>query len=171
MDESGRRGSYLLCFAIVEPLQLGPLRKQLESMRMRGQRELHFSHEKPPRRRIIADQIARLPASVSIYRASSTPRTDEQARQSCLDRAVHDLRDLNAALLIMDTRNERDQLDKATIRRVLKHHDRWDNFTYRHVSSESEPLVWIADISAWCFGAGGDWRRRIAPIISKLIDV
>jgi len=39
------------------------------------------------------------------------------------------------------------------------------------LDSASEPLLWIADATAWCVGAGGDWARRIAPVLAGVIDL
>jgi hypothetical protein len=39
------------------------------------------------------------------------------------------------------------------------------------VDSASEPLLWIADIAAWCHGAGREWRRRIDRITAAVIDL
>jgi hypothetical protein len=42
---------------------------------------------------------------------------------------------------------------------------------YEHVDSTSEPLMWISDVVAWCYGAGGHWRKRVDPILTKTIDL
>lgn len=42
---------------------------------------------------------------------------------------------------------------------------------YEHVDSTSESLLWIADIVAWCFGAGREWRKRIDSIVSTVVDL
>jgi hypothetical protein len=42
---------------------------------------------------------------------------------------------------------------------------------YAHVDSASEWLLWIADVAAWCHGAGRDWRRRIDPIIASVTEL
>lgn len=62
--------------------------------------------------------------------------------------------------LVMDSRRERDRFDALTDR----------NFSYDHNHSKLEPLCWIADATGWCFGAGGDWRRRITPIAEDVIE-
>lgn len=109
--------------------------------------------------------------NVTVYRTATTPRTEERDRQRYLDRAVQDLRCLRAHRLVMDTRKERDRHDKATIYQIVGQGE-WRNiFAYEHVPSQCEPLVWVADIAAWYFGAGGDWRRRITPAIGKVIDL
>ena len=171
MDESTRGNKYLLCTAIVEPTELKVLRKHVSGLLLPGQHELHFHNEKDPRKRVLADRIARLRVNVTIYRTATTPRTEERDRQRCLAQLVQDLRELRAHRLVMDTRKERDQHDKATIYQIVGQGEWRHAFTYEHVPSECEPLVWIADIAAWCFGAGGDWRRRITPIVAKVVDL
>ena len=36
---------------------------------------------------------------------------------------------------------------------------------YVHLSAYQEPCLWIADALVWAYGAGGDWRRRIEPLV------
>ncbi len=40
---------------------------------------------------------------------------------------------------------------------------------YEHRRAYEEPLLWAADAMAWCYGAGGEWRRRIAPTLDKAV--
>ncbi|HJP78108.1 MAG TPA: hypothetical protein VJ914_27795 [Pseudonocardiaceae bacterium] len=117
VSERDRR--YYLCVAIVEPVQLKPLRRKLSCLLMPGQRELHFKQEKPPRRRAMADKIALMPVTVRIYQTAYTPKTEESARQACLDLAMTDLLKAGAHRLVIDTRAERDRFDANTIRNQL----------------------------------------------------
>ncbi|HEX3779155.1 MAG TPA: hypothetical protein VHX38_05780 [Pseudonocardiaceae bacterium] len=171
MDESERDRRYYLCVAIVDQTQVNLLRKQLSCLLMPGQRELHFYHEKTPRRRALVDKIARLPVTVRIYQTRYTPRTDEDARQACLELAVTDLLNMGTHRLVIDTRAERDRFDGRTIRNQLSDQPAHGNFSYEHNDSKLEPLCWIADTAGWCFGAGGNWRRRIMPIIDDVIEL
>jgi hypothetical protein len=34
-----------------------------------------------------------------------------------------------------------------------------------------EPLLWVADAVTWAVGAGGDWRRRVAPMLDEHVRV
>jgi hypothetical protein len=172
MDESERDRRYYLCVAIVEPTHVTTLRKQLSCLLLPGQRELDFKQEKPSRRRAVADKIAKLPVAVRIYQTAYTPKTDEIVRQDCLKLAVTDLLNMGARRLVIDSRAERDRSDGRTIRN-LQSPDcpcHW-NFNYEHVDSKLEPLCWIADTAGRCFGAGGDWRMRIMPIIDDVIEL
>ena len=55
--------------------------------------------------------------------------------------------------------------DRRDIRNALVRVDRTADFTYRHVESTNDALLWLADIVAWTAGAGGQWRARIAPLL------
>jgi hypothetical protein len=168
MDESARDRQYFLCVAVVDPGELWTLRKQLNCLLLPGQRELHFKQEKVTRRRTLVDRIAKLPVEVRIYYTSYTPPTIEAARQSCLRQAVRDLLEMNGHRLVIDSRQEQDSYDRATIHQLLLKHPARRNFTYEHMDSSHESLCWIADAAGWCYGAGGNWRQRIMPIIGDV---
>ena len=46
-----------------------------------------------------------------------------------------------------------------------------DSITYSHQTLASQPLLALPDVIAWCWARGGDWRRRITPIIAKTMRV
>jgi hypothetical protein len=169
VDESARPPRYLIATAIVEPSQVR-LRKSMRELLLPGQRELHFYKEKPVRRRQLADIVARLPVEVCVY-SRSWHRRDEPARQECMNRLVQDLLVRQAHRLVIDTRENRDVHDERTLRRVLDPHPSASKLVYEHVDSTIEPLLWIADVAAWCFGAGSEWRKRIDPIITAVVDL
>jgi hypothetical protein len=170
VDESARADRYLIAAAIVDPAHVRRLRQAMRALLMPGQRELHCNHEKPVRRRHLADSIARLPVEVSFY-MRSWHRRDEPARQDCLDRLVRDLLDRQAHRLVIDTRSEQDIHDERTLRRLLGRRPSGSQLVYEHVDSTSESLLWIAVIAAWCFGAGREWRKRIDPIVATTVDL
>jgi len=170
VDESARPPQYLIAAAIVEPSRVRLLRQSMRALLMPGQRELHFKKEKPLRRRALADAIARLPVEVCVY-SHSWQNHDEPARQACMARLVQDLVARRAHRLVIDTRNIRDAHDERTLRGALGPNPSASLLVYEHVDSTSESLLWIADIVAWCFGAGGDWRKRIDPIVNSVVDL
>jgi hypothetical protein len=86
-------------------------------------------------------------------------------------RLVQDLLERRAQRLVIDTRNIRDAHDERTLRRALGPLPSASQLVYEHVDSTSESLLWIADIAAWCFGAGREWRKRIDPIVSTVVDL
>jgi hypothetical protein len=58
-----------------------------------------------------------------------------------------------------------------TIRDTLGKRPSESNLTYEHLGGSREQLLWVADAVAWCFGAGGDWPRRVAPLIGRTVEV
>jgi hypothetical protein len=170
VDESARPPQYLIAAAIVEPSRVRLLRQAMRALLMPGQRELHFKNERPIRRRCVADEIARLPVEVRIY-SRSCPKLGEPARQACVAQLVNDLLTRRAHRLVFDSRNEQDIHDERTLRRLLGSHPSASQLVYEHVDSTSESLLWIADVAAWCFGAGREWRKRIEPIVTDIVDV
>lgn len=65
---------------------------------------------------------------------------------------------------------EQDRHDLATIYEALGGKPSATGVTYEHLNPAGTPLLWIPDAVAWCHGAGGDGRRRILPIVHKVID-
>lgn len=45
--------------------------------------------------------------------------------------------------------------------------------TYEHATATAEPLLAIPDAIAWAWAwaRGGDWRRRVQPVVERIIRV
>lgn len=160
-----------MCAAAIDPGHLKPVRQQLRGLLLPGMRELHFQHESRRRQRLIADRIAALPTNVRIYVAISHRTAYEGARARCLEQIVSDLLAVQARRLVLDSRDHRDSVDERTLFRALGGKPSWTNLTYEHRDSAGECLLWIPDAVAWCYGAGGDWRRRIEPVVTSVTEV
>ncbi|MEV6240008.1 hypothetical protein [Lentzea sp. NPDC051838] len=170
VDESRRNATYLLAAAIVDPGELTKLRKLLMSLRMPNQRELHFKKETPARRKQILSALAAAVIHVDIYLACCR-KGEERARQACVARLTDDVLKAGVTRLVFDSREVRDDHDLLTIRTALGKSAWGTGLYYEHLPSESDPLLWIADIVAWCYGAGGDWLRRVQPLMGDVVDM
>lgn len=42
---------------------------------------------------------------------------------------------------------------------------------YRHSRAADELLLCVPDAIAWCWAKGGDWRRRIVPLVEAVEPV
>ncbi|MFI9811119.1 DUF3800 domain-containing protein [Saccharothrix variisporea] len=168
VDESRRQDTYYLAAAIIHPRQLRQTRSVLRGLLFPGQRELHFAKETPSRRKLIVSTLCELGVEVDIY-AANCRKGEERARRECLTRLTAGLVQRDALRLVLDSREGRDVHDRETIVRVLRKADPDTPFSYEHFESAGEPLLWLADIVAWCHGAGGDWARRIRPVVGDLI--
>lgn len=78
---------------------------------------------------------------------------------------------MGANRLVLDSREARDEHDLLTIRTSLGKYARSTGLVYEHLPSEGDALLWIPDIVAWCYGAGGDWLRRVQPLMGKVTDL
>ena len=169
VDESIRPDHYVIAAALVQPAHLSRLHRAMHQLRLPGQRTLRFRKEKPARRALLADAVARLPVELRIY-SHAGDRSDNSARQECLTFLVRELLGRQAVRLVINSRESQDAHDERTVRSVLGPRPRATNLVYEHVDNR-EPLLWIADIAAWCHSAGGDWRGRIDPISCAVIDL
>lgn len=112
----------------------------------------------------MADCIVTAGYRVTVYRTPCVDG-DENARGRCLRAAVVDLLKLDARRLVLDSREGRDHHDRRVLREALGPRPSSTGLTYLHQDSTQEPLLWIADVLGWCYNAGGDWRRRVAPAV------
>jgi hypothetical protein len=46
-----------------------------------------------------------------------------------------------------------------------------DTLRYEHRRAASELLLAAPDAVAWCWAKGGDWRRRIEPVVTDVREV
>ena len=46
-----------------------------------------------------------------------------------------------------------------------------ETLRYQHQWAHEEPLPAIPDAVAWCRAKGGEWRRRVEPIIERVRGV
>lgn len=159
-DESARQ-RYLVAAVLVDPAEVDPARRALRGLCMPGQRRVHFAKESDSRRRTVVSTLLRLDLRTRVYECAGR---DVPARATCL---VDDLVDLGAATLVLETLDPQVRADRATIRSRLEVSG--GSLTYGHRRAHEEPLLWAADAMAWCYGAGGGWRRRIAPSLDKAV--
>jgi hypothetical protein len=165
VDESARH-SYLLGAAVV----FGSLlqrRRSLRALCRPGQRRIHFSQESDQRRKAILSAIETLDVGVRIYRCDSTSR---DPRTACLRGLLGDLIPAGARRLVIESRDGQDHGDDEIIRAALREHGT-GRLVFGHATPYEEPLLWVPDAVAWAVGRGGDWRRRCAAVLEKVVDV
>ena len=169
-DESRRNDRYLLAVAVIHPRDLTRLRKLLRSLLLPGQKEVHFKKEDPARRKAILSRLVECGPVAHVYQRSCAAG-EERAREDCLTALVLDLKAIKASRLVLDSREERDEHDLRTIRKVLGKTPTTTPLVYEHMWGNQEELLWIADVVGWCHGAGGDWRRRVMPVVARAVDL
>ena len=140
----------------------------MRSLRVAGARTVHFKHERDSIKKDIAAALVSARMRARIYLGCGDPET---IREHALRVLVTDLAAVGMRRVILDSRGpDRDHLDKQVIRTALAASE-VDTVAYEHLRSHQEPVLWAADAIAWCYGAGGDWRRRVQPVVEAVTDV
>lgn len=168
VDES-LRNSYLLVDAILDPAELAATRTLLRALRQGAQPRIHFQAEGDARRRKIVAELVAAGLRTRVYTGRGYA---EAVRQACLQRMTRDLVATGTRRLVLEARGRREDLgDQHTIRKVLGSRPSAAGLEYEHLRPHEEPLLWVPDVVAWCHGAGGDWRRRVSPLVEAVIDL
>ncbi|HET9143693.1 hypothetical protein [Actinophytocola sp.] len=170
IDESRRGNLYLLAAALVMPADLGPTRALMRSLRVPGERKVHLHQERGAVKKEIAAALVTAGVRARVYVGHGPP---DATRARLLRAAVTDLVAISVRRLVLDSRGQdRDQLDRRVIRSALTAGAADPGLmTYEHLRSHEDPALWVADVVAWCHGAGGEWRRRIGPVVERVIDL
>lgn len=174
VDETKAK-SYLVVAAAGIHTELQTCGKELRSLILPGQRALHMNSESTPRRRAIADTVARmkdLGVAATIYDAGKRGPTDKDRRARCLGALVADAAALEADVRItFDLDETMTKWDRQKMIEFTRAADTRDRVTYLHRTRQTEMMLAIPDVVAWCWARGGDWRRRVEPVVSDVRQV
>jgi hypothetical protein len=163
VDESVRN-DYVLCAVRVDPRDLRDARSFVRSLRLGGERRIHFSKESNQRRRELLARLCDHGFDVSLYRA---PAHDPLARARLLTMLVEDHGgDLHR--LVLESRGAGDVADQRHLIDLRRSGLLPDTATYEHLRPHEEPMLWVADAIAWSYGATGDWKRRIEAMLTAV---
>ncbi|MCL2781751.1 MAG: hypothetical protein FWD74_09770 [Actinomycetia bacterium] len=169
VDESKHRG-YCLAASIQRADELKQLRELVRGLVLPGQRRLHMTKESPSRRRRIVDAICDSKARAVVYDAARRYACELDSRAACLRALVDDQAGGGTTVLAFEQddsllgwdRRQLYALVGASGSGVLR---------YTHFRASAEPLLAIPDIVAFCWAKGGDWRRRIQPVVTAVLPV
>ncbi|MDQ2582647.1 hypothetical protein [Saccharothrix yanglingensis] len=139
LDGSRRGPTCLVAVVIALPRDLDRIRTALRAKVEPGRRRLHFKEGE--RREHPNDQVA---------------------RQACLMAAGRHVLDISAARPVLESCAHQDVLDRRTLA-VLK--KKIFHLDHEHFRPHEDPMLWASDAIAWCYGAGGEWRRRVACLL------
>jgi hypothetical protein len=165
LDESRRGTTYLVVAVFVRPRELDTIRSALRRLVKPGQRRVHFKKESDSRRRELVSRLREMGLRAGVWTVRDSD--DVHARQLCLSAAATWLHELGVTRLAIESCAHQDVRDRQTLASVLEKVD--EPFTYEHLRPAEDPLLWASDALAWCFGAGGDWRQRVQPMLDAVV--
>ncbi|GAA3460976.1 hypothetical protein ACFFSW_32835 [Saccharothrix longispora] len=160
LDESRRGPTYLVAVVIALPRDLDRIRTALRAKVKPGQRRLHFYKEGESRRRAILSLLDELGVRARIFTCEHP--SDRAARQACLRAAGMHLINISASRLVLESCAHQDAYDRHTMALVKR---KIFAINYEHFRAHEDPMLWASDAIAWSYGAGGEWRRRVAGLV------
>jgi hypothetical protein len=169
VDES-KRGDYLLVASVHTAHELAEARSLMRGLVLKGQRRVHMAKESNPRRKAIAAALVGAGIRGIVYDAGRRYGHELDARLACLRAVVGDVAPYPGSMLII----EQDDSLLDWDRRYLYAQTRAvgaASLRYEHRRAATDQLLGIPDAIAWCWAKGGDWRRRIAPVVSEVREV
>ena len=118
---------------------------------------------------MILDELVDMGISARVYSISGL--NPIAARPQLLGALMDDLENLNAVKIIFERDDSALKADEFILRSGLLKRSLKHKVEYLHVGKSEEPILWIADAIAWSFARGGDYRRRIQPLISSTTEL
>lgn len=167
IDESKGKG-YLIVAVVVADRDVANLRSATARLRLPGQRSVHFTKERQQRRRLILDEFTRLGVRAQLFSAQGL--TDRDARAWCLDELAEFAGTARVRRIVLERDDSIIRTDRRTLYQSLGQRDLREQVNYGHEQASAEPLLWIPDAVAWSHARGGEWGRRVEPLIQGVVE-
>ena len=162
-DES-MRGTYLGVAAVYEGSVSRRVDQFVRAQRAAGQRRFHARNESEARIRAFLKGCTDLGVvRLWVYEA---PFPAAQARRAIIAALAADSVARRIGSLVIERGDPgRDRQDRQVVARVLNASDPSVLFPYAHEASGSHCGLEIADVGAWAYGAGAEWRARVGQLV------
>jgi hypothetical protein len=162
-----RRADYVLCAAVVPAYDVVRARRVMRELTPRNRRRLHMHDEgAASRRRILAEFRRSEPvAAAHLWIARIGGRPERTVRDECFRDLVPGVLELGATRIVVESCSQ-DAQDRAVIGDALASRRALGTVRYDVVPAATDELLWVADVVAWAYGAGGHYRRAIAELVS-----
>ena len=136
-----------------------------------GQRRLHMKDESDPRKRSIVTAIAVSQVQATVYDAGRRYRNERERRAACLRALVVDAGPRGDTMMVLEQDDTLVTSDRRLLYQATRETGCTDTLRYEHLHAFAEPLLAIPDAIAWCWAKGGEWRRRIDPVVIAVREV
>ncbi|MCW2093426.1 UNVERIFIED_ORG: hypothetical protein M2328_006779 [Rhodococcus erythropolis] len=161
IDESGRKGSFMMCAATVTNGDVTSLKGELNRIRPKGSSRIHMKNVGKDAGRIVK-AVAELDAHSYLFVVKKKCAT-RVARDMALTGTFTRLQELGTTRAVIESCSQ-DSEDRRVIRSVLGGSPTME---YIHEPAGSgNPLLWIPDVHAWAWGRGGTFKSDISHRIT-----
>ena len=168
IDESARSG-YILAGVNVPQTQQNAIRRVLRNLRAPDSSHIHMYRESRRRQEMISNIVAELDLKAWVISVAPETAKEPLARDLAM-KSISEIQSIrNSGILTLDYIN-RHRADNSILRNIAQNAD-YQFPHYRHMNSRHEPLLWLPDIVAWCYGRGGPWRDAVEPLVDEVIEI
>jgi hypothetical protein len=151
IDES-KSSAYHLVAVVISAHELPSARKLLKELTLSGQRRIHFRTESSSRRNLILAKIKKL--DFEIVRVISTTKGEINARRECMLSLLAALGEMGVTQVAVERDLSMLTHDKQTLHLYREKYRFTKLGDIGILDAYQEPLLWLADISAWMTAKG-----------------
>jgi hypothetical protein len=163
IDESVRI-NYIVPLVIVETEKIKEIRKSLRQFVKNNHKNIHmFKANKAFKNRILKEVMS-YDLEIVIIEDLNFRFRKSLSRQICLRSGFEYISKFDINRIVLDRSNSQEK-DLITYQKSSRKFPTLPE-NLHHIASRQEPLLWLPDIFAWSYGAGGIWRERIDEKIS-----
>ena len=152
LDESGSDwkldpNTYILAAAICQEHMLDSVRKEMATLKLRGQVKVHWRNESDKRRQVIAEAIAALPIEcLVVVRDSRTGERAERRRRHCLERMLYELSQREVISAVFESRGPKDdERDLVMLQTLRTRRAVSARLRMEHKAGPQDALLCVAD--------------------------
>jgi hypothetical protein len=168
LDESKAK-NYVFIGVLVQDGDAPRLRKRVASLKLPGQRSIHFFNEGDSRRKKLIQEYSDL--GVAAVKVISHRKNKLEAREDCIRALAHLAASMECHSLVFDRDESVITKGEQWLKSELRKVDKNVPIGFQHLSRHEEPILWIADALAWCDSRGGEWRKRILSFMEAEVDI
>ena len=144
--------------------EINKIRKSLSHFVKRNHRNIHmFKANKAFKTRILKEVMS-YDLQIVIVEDLNFRYRKYLSRQICLRSAFEFAAEMDVDRIVLD-RSSSQEKDLITYQKSSRKFPTLPE-NLHHIASRQEPLLWLPDIFAWSYGAGGIWRQSIDEKIS-----
>lgn len=165
--DEGKRGSYLLCAAVVASADVTAARRAMRALQPANRRRLHMHSEGTSSRQQILARFVQAPPirEAHLWRVPLHALSERAARDECFRALVPGVLKLGVSRIVVESCSQ-DQLDERVIGSSLAVAGLVGTVDYRVVPAHSDELLWAADVITWAYMAGGRHQQAISRLVT-----
>ena len=163
IDESIRK-SYLISIVEISDINVASTRRNIQKLGSELQSKIHMNRANRGLKLRILKEVLSYDLEVVIVEDLNFKFRKSLSRQICLRAAFEYASTRNIDRIVLDKSNSQKK-DSITYQKSSRKFPTLPE-NLHHIASRQEPLLWLPDIFAWSYGAGGIWRQSIDEKIS-----